>query len=128
VVEDYAGLDAGDAAVGINFEDASHVLGKIEDHGYVAALSGERGTTTAAEYRSAEFAAGGDCCEDVIGVAGDDDADGDLAVVGGVGCVEGPAAGVEADFPSDAGAESCGKCVGGGSCFVGHGPCGFAEE
>ena len=47
--------------------------------------------------RSAEFAAEGDGGEDVVGVAGKNDADRDLAVVGAVGGVEGAAAVVEAN-------------------------------
>ena len=49
-----------------------------------------------------QAADGGD---DVGFVAGDDDADGDVAVVGAVGGVEGFGGGVEADFAADGGAE-----------------------
>jgi hypothetical protein len=41
IIEDDAGLDARDAARGIDFENARHVLGKVEDDGGVTALSGE---------------------------------------------------------------------------------------
>jgi len=40
-VENDAGLDARDASRGIDFEDACHVLRKVEDDCGVAALSGE---------------------------------------------------------------------------------------
>jgi hypothetical protein len=40
-VEDDAGLDARDASRGIDFEDACHVLRKVEDDRSVTALSGE---------------------------------------------------------------------------------------
>jgi hypothetical protein len=56
-VEDDSGLHAGDAAGGIDLENARHVLGKIEDDGDVAALAGERSAAAAAEERRAEFAA-----------------------------------------------------------------------
>jgi hypothetical protein len=39
-VEDDSGLYAGDAAGGIDFENARHVLGEIENDGDVAALAG----------------------------------------------------------------------------------------
>jgi hypothetical protein len=94
-VEDDAGLDAGDAAHGVNLEDAGHVAGKIEHDGDVAALAGERGAAATTEDGSSELAAGGDCGEDIICIAGENHADGDLAVVGAVGRVEGAAAGVE---------------------------------
>ena len=41
LIEDDAGLNARDAARGIDFEDARHVLRKVEDDGGVTALSGE---------------------------------------------------------------------------------------
>src|SRR5581483_4976724 len=59
VVEDYAGLDAGDPALGINLQNLSHVPGEVEDHGYVAALPGQGSPPAAAEQRGAEFAASG---------------------------------------------------------------------
>ena len=40
-VEDDAGFDARDAALRIDFEDARHVLRKVEDDRGVTALSGE---------------------------------------------------------------------------------------
>jgi hypothetical protein len=40
-IEDDAGLDARDAARGIDFEDARHVLRKVEDDRSVTTLSGE---------------------------------------------------------------------------------------
>jgi hypothetical protein len=40
MVEDDSGLDAGDAAGGIDFEDTVHVLREIEDYRDIAALSG----------------------------------------------------------------------------------------
>jgi hypothetical protein len=100
-IEDNAGLHAGDAAGGINLEDSRHVSRKIQHDGDVAALAGERGAAAAAEDGGSEFPAGGDCGEDVIGIAGENDADGNLTVVGGVGRVEGAAAGVEADVASN---------------------------
>jgi hypothetical protein len=115
-VEHNSGLDAGDAARGIDFENVRHVAGEIEDDGDVAALAGERCASSTAEQGRSEFAADGNRGENVIDVAGENDADGDLAVVGAVGCVEGAGAGVEADIfmnpvtdsAAEAGAESFG--------------------
>jgi hypothetical protein len=95
VIENDAGLDAGDAAVRIDLEDARHVFREVEDDGDVAALSGERGAAAAAEHGSVEVAAEGECGEDVIGIVGENYADGNLAVVGSVGRVEGAGAIVE---------------------------------
>ncbi len=121
MVEDDSGLHAGDAAGGIDLEDFRHVLGKIQNDGDVAALSGERGAAAAAEQGRAEFAARGDCGENVILVARENDADRDLAVVGRVGRVEGATAGIETDFSTHPGAEGFGENVGGGSDVVRHG-------
>ena len=74
-----------------------HVLREIEDDGDVAALSGERGAAAAAEHGRAELAAECNCGEDVFGIARENYADGDLAVVGAVGRVESAGAVVESN-------------------------------
>jgi hypothetical protein len=107
-VEDDSGLHAGDAAGGIDFENARHVLGEIENDGDVAALAGERGAAAAAEQRRAELAAERDRCKNVVGIAWEHDADGDLAVVGAVGGVESAGAAIEPDFTANLGAQSLG--------------------
>ena len=50
--------------------------------------------------------------EDVVVVARNYNSDRDLAVIGGVGCVESAGAVVEADFSSDAAAEGFGEIDG----------------
>jgi hypothetical protein len=97
VVEHDSGLYSGDAAFGIDFENPRHVPGKIEDDGDVAALSGERSAGAAAEQWRAELAAERDGGHDIVGVAGQHYADGDLAVVGAIGGIEGAGAAVESD-------------------------------
>ena len=56
--------------------------------------------------------------DDVGFVEGDDEADGDVAVVGGVGGVEGAGGVVEADFAADFLAEGVLEFGGGGEGFV----------
>ena len=102
MVEDHAGLNAGKLAGGIDFEDLREVLGEVHHHGGVAALAGERRASTAGKNGSTVFAAGGERRDDIVVAARDDDTDGDLAIAGAVGGVEGAAAGVEADFAGDA--------------------------
>ena len=97
VVENHAGLDPGNAPLGIDLHDVAHVAGEIEHQGDVAALSGERSAAAAAQERSAILARERDRGDDVVGVAGKNYADGDLAIVGSVGGVEGAAAGIETD-------------------------------
>jgi hypothetical protein len=60
-------------------------------------LSGERRASAAAEDGRVEFATECKCGEDVVGVAGHNYADGDLAVVGSVGRIEGAGAVVESN-------------------------------
>jgi len=105
VVQDHARLDAGDAALGIDFEDARHVLREIKHDRHIAALSGERGASAAGKQRRAMFAAQGNRGENVFGVARDYDSDRNLTVVGTVGRIEGAAAGVKADFAAQMAAE-----------------------
>ena len=49
LIEDDAGLDAGEAGRGVEGDDPVHVFGEVEDDGYVAALAGEGGATAAGE-------------------------------------------------------------------------------
>ncbi len=55
--------------------------------------------------RGVEIAANGDGGDDVVFVAGNDDADGDVTVVGAIGGVKSFGGGVEAYFATDFGAE-----------------------
>jgi hypothetical protein len=106
IIEDDAGLHAGEATRRIDLDDLCHVPGKIQNDGDVAALAGERRPAAAAEKGRAEFAADGNCGENVIGIARKDDADGNLAVVRAVGSVEGAAGTVKADISIYAQAQS----------------------
>jgi hypothetical protein len=58
---------------------------------------------------TAMLAAHVDRCHHIVRVAWHDDADRDLAIVGGVGRVERAAAGIEADFAADRASQICGK-------------------
>ena len=104
-VEHDAGLDVDGLCLGIDGTHAVHVLGEVEDDGGVAALTGEAGSRSARErarrWRLADCYGG----DDVGFVARNDDADGDVAVVGAVGGVEGFGGGIEADFAANFGAE-----------------------
>ena len=75
-----------------------HVARVVEDHGHVDALAGKAGARAARQNRSAGCAAGCQSGFDIGRVAGKNDADGKLAVVRGVGGVEGARAEIEADL------------------------------
>jgi hypothetical protein len=80
-IEDDSRLDARDAARGIDFKNARHVLRKVENDGGVAALSGKRSPAAAGQQWSAVFAAEGNRGENIFFIARNYDADWDLAVV-----------------------------------------------
>jgi len=101
VIENHPGLHTGDASLGIDLNNISHVLGEIEDDGDVAALSGERSASATAKKGSAEFAADRDGSAHIVGVVRQNHPDRDLAIVGAVGCIQGPAAVVEANFAAN---------------------------
>ena len=105
VVENHSRLDPRDAALGIKLDDLPHVFREIEHHGDVAALPGQRGASAAAEHRRAMLAAKADGGDYIVGVSGEDNSDGDLAVVGSVGGVEGAAAVVETDLAAQMAAQ-----------------------
>ncbi len=117
-VEDDAGLDGGEFGGGVDGGEAVHVAGEIENHGHVGALAGERGACAAGEDSGSGGAAGGQCGFDVGGVAGIEDADGKLAVVGGVGGVEGAGTEVEEDVAAEGGLEQGFKLAVGGEALV----------
>jgi hypothetical protein len=91
-------LNASDAANGINFEDRRHIFGKIQNHGDVATLAGERSAAATAEERSPELAAECNRCKNVIVIPGQHYSDGNLTVVRAVGGVESARAAIEADI------------------------------
>jgi hypothetical protein len=105
LIEDDSGLDASQAARGIDFEDRRHVFGEIEDDSRVAALSGERRAAAAGEQRSAMVATKCDRRADIFLIARNYNANGDLTIIRAVGGVESPASGVKADFSAEMAAE-----------------------
>src|SRR4029077_937924 len=105
MIENRAGLDTGNATLGIKLDDLRHVLREIEHYGDVAALPGQRSPAPAAEHGRAVLAANGDGGNYVVGIFGEDNADGDLPIVGAVGGVEGTAAIVEAHLASEMAAQ-----------------------
>ena len=111
VVVDEAGFDPGEALFRIELEEVVEVLREVEDDGDVAGLTGEGGAGAAGEDGNAVLAADADGGEDVFDRAGDDDADGELAIVGEVGGVDGTGAVVEADLGGGALAELAGELL-----------------
>ena len=91
-----AGLDAGKALVSIDRQHAIEVLRAVDDERDVHALPAKRGAAAAREDGHAVFPAQRRRGDDVLGAARQQHADGDLAVIRGVGGVRRPRAGIEA--------------------------------
>ena len=97
-IENDAWLNAREFALRIELKNLVHVLRKIEDDGDVAALSGEAGAGAARKNGSFEFPAGGDGGDDIVRIAGNYEADGNLAVIGAVCGIQGATAAIETHF------------------------------
>src|SRR5271168_4997013 len=101
-IENHAGLDAGVFLLNVELENLIHVLREIQNDCDVARLSGEACTRTSRKNRSTEFSACGDCRDNIIGIARNNEADGYLPVVGRVGGVKRATAAVEAHLATHA--------------------------
>src|ERR1700757_4581202 len=87
-VEYQSRLDASVSLRGIELENLIHVFGEIQDYGDVARLPGQASTRPARKDGSTELCACGDLGHHIGGIARDNEADWDLAVVGCVRCIE----------------------------------------
>jgi hypothetical protein len=99
-VQNYAGLNARELLIGIDFENLIHVFCKIQDDGDVAALSRQACACSTGENRRPKFLTRCYRADDILVIAWHDQADGDLAVIRSVGGVEGTTAPIESHFPS----------------------------
>ncbi len=100
-VEDDPGLHAGEAGVGVEIEDGVHVLREVNDHRHVATLTRERCASAARKDGRSELTAGSDGGDHVFSIEGKDKSYRHLAVVRGVGGVEGARGFVEADLAAN---------------------------
>src|SRR5262245_55493323 len=111
VVENQTGLNACDAALRIDLEDLPQVLRHVEDDRDVAALSGQACAGAAGEAGDTLFAADSYRVDDLSHGTRDDDGNGHLTVVRGVGGVQGAGPGIEGDGPFDGLAKSRLECA-----------------
>ena len=81
VVEDQARLNARELARRVDVQRAVQVLGEVQHHGDVAALTREARAAAARQHRRLVLAADAHGLDDVVDRARDDDADRQLAVV-----------------------------------------------
>ena len=116
-----AGLDAGQLGLGIDGVEPVHVARVVKDDGDVGALAGEGGSGASRQDGGSCGAAGGEGGFNVGGVARVEDADGKLAVVGGVRGVEGAGAEVEEDVAPERGFETRLELAVGGEALMGEG-------
>lgn len=95
-----------------------HEAGKVEDNGHVGTLTCERGSGATGKNGGSGGAAGGERGFHVCGVAGIDDADGKLAVIGSVGREHGAGGEIEVDFAFQRGPEPGFELAMGGEALV----------
>jgi hypothetical protein len=97
-IKDNSRLNDCEFMAGVDFDNPIHVLRKIEDHRNIATLAGKACAGAAGQNRRLEFLAGSHRGEHIVGIAGNDQADGDLPVIGSVRRIKGAAASIEAHF------------------------------
>jgi hypothetical protein len=105
-VKDDAGLNGCDASCGIEGGEAVEMAREVEDNGDVGGLAGDAGACSTWKDGCVDGAASGNGGLDIGGVARKDDTHGKLAVVGGIGCVEGARRKTELDFAAERGFET----------------------
>ena len=100
-IEHHAGLHAREPADRIDLEDPVHVLREVEHHRDVAALAGEAGAGAPRQDRRVELPARRHRRDHIVGIARNDETDGNLTVVRAVGGVQRAAAAIEAHLAAD---------------------------
>jgi hypothetical protein len=81
VIEDDARLHHRPLGINVQLDDVVHVLRHVDHDGHVAALAGQAGPAATRHDRRTERSTGRDRLRDVLGVAGDHDANRHLPVV-----------------------------------------------
>ena len=112
LIADHSGLDPRDSFRRIQFQDAVHVLGEIQNDRHIAALSGEAGSATASQNRNFIFPAGANRLNHIFDITGYHHADWHMAVKGEIGCVQRTAAGIETYFAANGVAQLRGQLLG----------------
>jgi hypothetical protein len=105
-VEHNSWLNDCKAGGGVEGGEAVKVTGEVKDDGDIGGLAGDAGTCSTRKDGCADCAASGNSGFDVGDVAGQYDTDGELAIVGGVGCVQGARREIEADFATESGSKA----------------------
>src|SRR5258708_17601959 len=100
-IQHHSGLNACNFPFWIKFQNAIHVLCKIEDHGGVATLSRQTCPGTARQDGSSVLPAGVDRRDHVVVVTWNYQSDQDLAVVGRIRCIQRATAAVKTYFASN---------------------------
>src|SRR5690349_21955503 len=90
--------DASNSRVGIELQNSIHVLGEIQHHGDVATLTGKARAGSARQDRRAILFARRYCGDHIIIISRNYQADGNLAIVGGIRGVKSATAAVETNF------------------------------
>src|SRR5260221_11636014 len=100
-IQDHSGLNACNFSLWIKFQNAIHVLCKIEAHGGVATLSRKTCPGTGREDGSSGLPAGVDRRHHVVVVMRNYQSDRDLSVVGRISCIQRATAEGKTNFASN---------------------------
>jgi hypothetical protein len=87
-VKNHTRLNARDFLIRVELENLIHVLRKIQDHGNIAALTRQACAGSTSKNGSAILPASSHGGDDILIIAWNYEPDGDLAVIGSIGCVE----------------------------------------
>ena len=104
-VEHDARLHPHQFALGVDLMEAIEVLGEIDDHRNVAALTGQTGAAAPAGDRRAEFSASGDGRDHVVATVRDHNANWNLPIIRAVGRIQCAVAITEAHLAADCSAK-----------------------
>ena len=104
-IQDDAGLDARGPLLRIEIDDSIHVLGGIQDDRNIAALPRETRPPAAGENGRAKLSRDRHCLNHVVSVSRNNHANGHLAIVRSVGCIECAAASIKAHFAANSPAQ-----------------------
>src|SRR5215471_10993904 len=112
LIQNYAGLDARDPALRIDFDDPVQVLRHVDDDARIATLSGQTCSSSSGEDRRAELPGSCERFQNVIDCSRYDNADWNLAIVGRIRRIERPGSVIESDFALDTLSQCCSQTVG----------------
>jgi hypothetical protein len=101
-IQHHPRLHPGESLLYVQLENAIHVLGEVEYDSRIATLPGQAGACAPSQNRRAVFSADCNRGDYIVGIAWNHQSYWNLAIVGAVGRVHGPATPIETNLALDA--------------------------